>query len=115
MLVSLAEPNYDRVSPVCPAKLLTVWHTNGVLVWAGVWSKRADKSVISHSKNMGLWSYVSTSFLLHIVSLWNALLHTFTSLTKNFVISYLRHCHSILYWCSLKFCLLFCMGVKLGC
>ena len=50
MLVSLAEPNYDRVSPVCPAKLLTVWHTNGVLVWAGVWSKRADKSVISHFK-----------------------------------------------------------------
>jgi hypothetical protein len=82
--IILSEPDHNHMAPVCPAKLLTVWRTNGVLVRAGVGSKRDYKSVISHSKNMGSWSYVSTSFLLHVVSLWNALLHTvhcFTSLT----------------------------------
>ena len=84
MPIILAEPYHNHMAPVCPAKLLTVWWTNGVLVRAGVGSERVYKSVISHSKNMRSWSYISTLFLLHIISLWNALLHTvhcFTSWT----------------------------------
>jgi len=60
MPIILSEPDHNHMAPLCPAKLLTVRRTNGALVRAGVGSKRDYKSVISHSKNMGLWSYVST-------------------------------------------------------
>jgi hypothetical protein len=69
MPIILAEPDHNRMAPVCPAKLLTVWRMNGVLVRAGVGSEQAYTSVISHSKNMGSCSYISTLFLLHIMSL----------------------------------------------
>ena len=84
MPLSLAGAGHNLMAPVCPAKLLTVWFTNGILVWAGVGSKHAYKSVISHSKNRDSYPFISTLILLHVVSLWNALVHIvqcFTSLS----------------------------------
>jgi len=55
-------------------------------------------AVISLSKNMSLYSYLSTSFLIHLMPLVAQFPHTvcyFTYvMTKNTMVSYLRLCHS---------------------